>query len=301
MFTSIKRIFQIAIMILKRQGLATFAMIFVIAITCLQVSSMFLLGKISQSLILDLEEKVDISVYLKMGTSEEDIFSIKEKLSQAPQVKKIEYISSEEAREIFIERHKDDLLLMESLVQVGNPFLASLNIKAFMPDHYEEIANLLENSSFKDLVEKVDYYQRKPVIERIFAITSGINKGLLFLSLVLGSLTILITFNTIRLATYSLREEIEIERLVGASDWFIRGPFLLQGGISGLLAFLISLSILSIACFFLTPQFKALFPDLSLFSCFGENFFSILLIQFLTGTGLGVFSSFIATRKYLKI
>ena len=76
--------------------------------------------------------------YLSIRIITEDIFSIKEKLLQAPQVKKIEYISPEEAREIFIERHQDEPLLMESLVQVGNPFLASLNIKAFMPNHYEE-------------------------------------------------------------------------------------------------------------------------------------------------------------------
>lgn len=301
MFVSLKRIFETAIKGFKRQGLVTFAVIFVMVITCLQVSSTFLLGKISQSLISDLEEKVDISVYLKEEVAEADILSMREKLTLNPQVKDIEYISSEKAREIFIERHQEDPLLMESLAQVGNPFLASLNIKAFDFYQYEEIADILEDSSFKELIEKVDYYQRKPVIERIFIITSGIKKGLIVLSLLLGSVAVLVTFNTVRLAIYSLREEIEIERLVGASNWFIRSPFLAQGAMTGFLAFLISISILSITCFFLTPQLKTLFSDINLFSCFRENLLSILLIQFLTGTSLGVFSSFIATRKYLKI
>lgn len=301
MFISLKRIFETAIKNFKVQGLVNFAVLFVMVITCLQVSSTFLLGKISQSLILDLEEKVDISVYLKETAEEEEILSMREKLALNPQVKDIEYISSEKAREIFIERHQDDPLLMESLVQVGNPFLASLNIKAFDFYQYEEISDILEGSTFQELIQKVDYYQRKPVIERIFSITSGIKNGLIVLSLFLGSVVVLVTFNTVRLAIYSLREEIEIERLVGASNWFIRSPFLAQGAITGFLAFLISTLILSIACFALTPQLKALFSDINLFSCFGENLFPILLIQFLTGTSLGVFSSFIATRKYLKI
>jgi len=117
----------------------------------------------------------------------------------------------------------------------------------------------------------------------------------------LALVAILVVFNTVRLAIYSSREEIRVMRLVGASNWFIRGPFLVQGAISGFAAVVITLLIFTGALFFLSPKLEILFPGLNIFNSFTGNFGMLFLIQIFAGVGLGVVSSIIAIRKYLKI
>jgi len=161
--------------------------------------------------------------------------------------------------------------------------------------------NFLENSNFKDQIDGVDYCKRKPVIEKIFSLTSLFNKTGIFLSIILIITAILVTFNTIRLAILNSIEEIKIQRLVGASNWFIRGPFLVQGVISGFIAVLISALIFSFICWFLSPKIEFFFAGLNLFNLFIKNLWILLLIQFATGILLAVISSTIAIRKYLKV
>lgn len=278
-----------------------FANLFVMAMVISTVTSLFLFKDVSQFIISELQEKVDISVYFKYETEEEDILRVKEEIVGIPEVKDVQYLSKEDTLKNFIERHKDDQVLMESLEEVGvNPFLASLNIKSFQANQYEAVAQFLENADFQDLIEKVDYHERKPVIERIFSLTSNLNIAGIVFSIILAIVALLVAFNTIRLAIYNLREEIKIQRLVGASNWFIRGPFLIQGMISGLFATLICLLIFTLITWILNSKIEVLFSGLSLFNIYLSNFWIIVLLQLATGIGLGTISSLIAVRKYLE-
>ncbi len=305
MFTLIKRIFKSGWQSFSRDGDIAAANIFIMTMTILLATSLFLLKDISQILISAIREKADISVYFKTVAQEEDILNIQEELSKIPEVKDVEYVSKEKALEDFVQRHKDDPVLMGSLEEVGgNPFLAALNIRAFEASQYQAVVNFLDATlapSYKDLIEKVDYYQRKPVIERIFALTSGTGKVGISLSIVLAIVAILVAFNTIRLAILNQAEEIKIQRLVGASNWFIRGPFLVQGAISGIISTLISFLIFTLICWFLGPKIEFLFSGLNVWKFFTGNFFTIILIQLSTGILLGAVSSSIAIRKYLKV
>ena len=302
MLTLIKRIFKSGWLSFSRdRGLAV-ATCLIMVMTISLATSLFLLKDVSQFLISAVQEKADISVYFKESASEEDVLKVKEEISEIPEVRSVNYVSKEEALESFVQRHKDDLVLMESLEEVGgNPFLAALNIKAFQASQYQAVANFFEAGTFENLIEKVDYYQRKPVIERIFALTSGVGKAGISLSIILAIVAILVAFNTIRLAILNQKEEIKVQRLVGASNWFIRGPFLVQGAISGTLAVIICLLIFTLICWFLSPKIEILFSGLNIWRYFTSNFFTIILIQLGTGIGLGVISSTIAIRKYLKV
>jgi len=302
MFISFKRIFQSGWLNFSRNSGLTFATIFILILTILVITSLFALKKGTNLLIAVVEEKVDISVYFKEESSEEEIVKIQQEIVKIPQVKNIEYISKEKALQNFIQKHKDDPTLMESLEELGrNPFLASLNIQSSDPTQYKEISDILENSQFKNSIEKVDYYQKEPIIDRLFAFTSFLNRSGLVFTLVLVTLSILVAFNTIRLAILNFKTEIQVMKLVGASNWYVRGPFLVQGGISGLIsvsaAFLITFSI----AYFLGPKMEILFTGLNIFNYFKESLGSILLLQFGTGIVLAIFSSFIAIRKYLKV
>ncbi len=302
MFTSIKRIIRLGWTSFSRDGGAITTTIFILVLTISLVTCIFFLKGISEILISDLEEKVDISVYFKEDITEQEILSVKQKLYQVSDKENIEYISKEQALEIFVQRHKEDLILMASLEEIAiNPFLASLNIKASDPVQYGEIANFLEGAVFEASVEKIDYYQRKPVIDRIFSLTDSFKKIGIGISILLVLLSFLVVLNTTRLAIYNLREEVEVQKLVGASNWFIRGPFLVQGVISGAIAALISFVIFGLGCLIFSSNINALFSDLNIWKYFTDNIFIIILIQLTTGIGLGVSSSIIAIRKYLKV
>lgn len=302
MLTSFKRIIETGWKGFSRNIGLSLATIFIMVMVISLATLLFLLNPASEILVSGIREKVDISVYFKEDVLSEDILQAKLEISKIPEVRDIKYVSKEQALEKFIERHKDDPVLMESLTEVGyNPFLASLNIKAWQVSQYEQVSKFLETVSFKDLIDKVDYHQRKPVIDKVFLMISGINKTGIFFTIVLGAIAILVAFNTIRIAIYNSKEEISIMRLVGASNWFIRGPFLIHGIIVGFIATLITLLITFGICFSLDSKIRVIAPEVSIFSLFLTNFWILFLIQLVTGIGLGIISSTIAIRKYLKI
>jgi cell division transport system permease protein len=191
---------------------------------------------------------------------------------------------------------------MESLTELGeNPFPAYLNIKASESGKFEEISDFLSQTTYQDIIDKVNYYQIKQIIDKIFSISSLIRKIGLGAAIILGILTALVTFNTIRLAIFNFREEISIMRLVGASNWFIRGPFIVQGIISGFASILITIIIFLPLCYFLSPKLTNIVPDFNLFHFLLSNFWTLLLLQILVGVGIGVISSLIAIRKRLQV
>lgn len=267
MITYFKRIFRAGWQNFSRDWGISIATIFILVMAIFLVSSLLIFRDANRFLISSLQEKADISVYFKESLSEEEIFNIKDELSRIPEVKAINYVSQEKAKEIFVEKHKDDPVLMGALEEVGNPFLASLSIKAWQASQYQAVVNFLEKDNFKEMIEKVDYYQNRPIIERIFSLTSFFDKAGIILTLILVIVAILVTFNTIRLAIYNSAEEIKIQRLVGAGNWFIRGPFLVQGTICGIIATLICLLIFSLTCWFLARKLNFSLPGLIFLNC----------------------------------
>jgi cell division transport system permease protein len=301
MFISLKRIIRSGLQNFFRNSSQSGATVFILTITVISLSFLFLFHYFSQFIIEELRKKADISVYFKEEVLPEEILKIKSEIEKLPETKEVKYVSKEKALEKFIERHKNEPILLESLEELGeNPFLASLNVKFGKAPQYEKVTNFLA-TAYGQIIEKIDYHQRKPVIDKIFNLTSTIKKvGIIFI-LVSAFLVILVAFNTIKLAILNSRQEIQIMKLVGASNWFVRGPFLIQGIITGIFAVLISLLIFSLVCYFISPKVLKLFPELNIFDYFLANFWQLVLIQIGSGVGLGVISSLIAIRKYLKI
>jgi cell division transport system permease protein len=298
MLTSLKRVIKAGWMGFKRQGGLSIATIFIMTLAISMVTTLFLFHYVANFLISALEQKVDISVYFKQITPEEEILQIKNEITKIPEVKEVQYVSQKAAAQKLIERHPE---LAESVRETENFLnIASLNIKVYEASQFAAVANFLKNSPFVNKID-VDYYERKPVIEKISSITSAVNRVGFSLSLILGVIALLVVFNQVKLAIFHSREEIAIQRLVGASNWFIRGPFLVQGVIAGGVAILVSLLIFFLALAALGSKIEVLFPGLNLFNYFTTNFFKIFLIQLAVGIGLGVISSLIAMRKYLEV
>jgi cell division transport system permease protein len=275
--------------------------IFIMFIILCLMGGVLLLNSMAKTLITSLEKKVDVSVYFKPDTKEDDILKLQERLKKFPEVKEVEFVSKEMALQRFKETHKENKLLMESLKEVeSNPLPASLNIRADTTESYAKLANFLEKGEFKDLIEKVNWKENKTIIEKLFSIASAIKTGGILGSAILVFVAVVVTFNTIRLAIFSKREEIETMKLVGATNRFVRGPFIVEGiligMIAGTLSFLLFLLIDS-----LLPQSLGFFGELGVLNFFENNILYLILIQVFGGAFLGAFSSFLATQKYLKV
>ena len=256
-------------------------------------------------MVVEVQDKIDITAYFKENTLEDDILKVKnEILKMSPDIKKIEYVSKENALKTFTEKHRDSSIFSKSLEEVGqNPFLPSLNITTTTGSalQYEQISNILQTENYSAFIEKVDFSQKKDTIEKVFAITSGINIFGLILGIILVIVAILVVFNTIKLAVEGSKNEIGTMRIIGASDWFIRGPFIVQGAIYGLIAFTICFIISFVFTYLLSSKIGVILPGFSIFSYFLSNFWIFILIQLGFGIGLGMISSFIVVRKYLEI
>jgi cell division transport system permease protein len=302
MLTSLKRVIRTGWEDFSRHMSLSLGAVFVMVIVISLPTFLFIMKPASDILISEIKNKVDISVYFKEDVKPEDVFLVKSAVSKIPTVKEVTYDSKEDVLKKFVERHENDPVLMQSLEEIGlNPFLSSLNIKTLQASQYQQIADFLETGPFKNLIYKVDYRQRKEVIERIFSTISAVNKIGIFFSLILGIVAVLLAFNAVKTAIGNAKEEIGVMRLVGASNWFIRGPFMTQGVIIGLTAGLITFFFSFIFCWVLDSKVKLIAPQISLSGIFTDNLAVLILIQLASGVGLGAVSSLIAIRKHLKI
>lgn len=302
MSTTLARILKYGFQLFYRHGWLTIATITVMVIALIMYQALILFGVVTDTATASLRDKIDIAVYFKTSAVEDDILNIEKSLKGLPEVKAVEYVSRDKALEIFKETHKDDPNINQALAELdSNPLRASLNIKAKDTNDYPTIAAYLENDGFQTVVEKVTYTQNKVAIDRLNKLVDTMRKIGLAITIFLAFAASLVAFNTIRLAIYSSREEIGIMRLVGAANSFIKGPYLFSGILYGAGGALITVILMIPMINFASPYFQAFIPEMNLSSYFYSNIASLFLYLLMFGTGLGIVSSWIAIRRYLKL
>lgn len=281
--------------------------ILVMTVTLFTIGALVFTSVILESVLTDLKSKVDVNVYFVASAPEGDIVRVKSSLEKMSEVDKVEYVTREEAIADFKEKHKDDYLTLQALDELAdNPLGARLNIIAKDPSQYESIVKSLEDKSAlssadASIIDKVNYRQNKVVIDRLTAIISGAKQIGFALALVLILISLLITFNTIRLVIYMSREEIAIMRLVGASNMYIRGPFIIGAIIYGFISALIAMALFYPVTLWLGGTTTEFFGGVNLFEYYVKHFFEMFLLLIGAGALLGAISSFLAVRKYLKV
>lgn len=301
MLVTLSRIIKYGFYSFWRNGWLTVSTISVMILALFVFEGLILFNTVSKTAVESIQDKIDISVYFKTNASEDTILNVKRAVEGLAEVKNVEYISREEALELFKARHSDDETVTRTLEELDtNPLLASLNIKARDPHQYSNIATYLDNASLGNIVEKVTFAQNQLVIERLSGIVDTTKKSGVAITFFLAIAAVLVTFNTIRLAIYSNSEQINIMRLVGASNNFIRGPYVVEGigyGIfAAILSFLIWLPIVK----GISPYIANFIPEMNLTAYMGSNFLEVGIYQILFGIGLGIVSSIVAIRKYLR-
>lgn len=297
-----KRVFNVGWTNFKRNTYLSMGTTGVMVLVLFLFSGLMSLNYLASQIVSGLEEKVDISVYFKNEASEEEIGRVKSDLEALGTVKNVEYVSKDQALNEFKERHAGDTLVQDSLAEIDeNPLQASLNVKADDSAQYASIVSFIEGNKFRSLMDKINFYENQKVIARVLTISGGLQNWGFLLTMVLALIAVLVTFNTVRLTIYSQKQEIEIMRLVGGSNWHIKAPYLVEGGMYGALAAGIVTVIFYPVVFFISPKVEALMPGVSLISYFVSNIFQFVPLIFFIGILLGVTSSLVAIRRFLKI
>lgn len=286
----------------KRNSYVSFGTTGVMALVLILFLGIIAFNFVGGVVVGGLESKVDVSVYFKTEATEQDIFQIQGSLEQLNTVREVGYVSREQALSLFKERHAQDALIQQSLAELDtNPLEASLNVKATSPDQYASIVSFLEAHKLRPTIDKINFYENETLIGRVQRISQSVQQGGLTATLVLAVIAILVAFNTIRLTIYNQKQEIEVQRLVGASNWYIRMPFVVEGSLYGMFAAVIALSLWYGAAATISPKLALVIPGVSLIGYFGGNAPQMVLLTLAVGVGLGIVSSLIAIRRFLKI
>lgn len=301
-----KRIIRSGFFNFFRNGFVSLSSVLVMLVTLFTIGSVIFLGAILNSTLEILKDKVDIRVTFVVSALESDILDLQKKIEGLPEVEYVVYTSREEALEKFTERHRGDQLVLQALEELGdNPLGASLNIKAKDPTQYEGVANFLQTGNFLSvdgapIIDRVNFFQNKPAIDRLSSIIKTSEQLGFILALILAFVSVLITFNTIRLAIYISKEEISVMKLVGASPMYIKGPFVVSGILYGLFAGILTLLIFLPVTYWLGGVTERFFIGLNMFGYYLGNFGQIAVIVLISGVAIGALSSYLAARRYLK-
>jgi cell division transport system permease protein len=276
-------------------------------VTLSVILTLIFVGALLNSTLYGIRQKVDINVYFVKGAPESQVLAMQKDVQALPQVDSAEYTSETQALENFKEKHQDNPLILNALDEINtNPLGASLNVRAKDPSQYQSIADFIQTKDLstngnQSIVEKINYTQNKTAIDALSKIISSSQRLGVILAIFFALISILITFNTIRLAIYISRDEIAVMRLVGASQRYIRGPFLIIGLVYGLFASIVTLIIAYPISYWVGPMTVALGTGLNVYEYYLSNFLEIAGIVILVGLILGIFSSYLAVKKYLRI
>lgn len=306
MLTGIRRVTKSGFVGFWRNAYVSIASVFVIMVALFVIGSTMFIDQLLTTSLKSLQEKVDINVYFVPTATEEDIESIKTAVEALPDVESVTYTSREDALAKYREQNQNDEIAMQALAELDeNPLGANIAIQAKDTSQYESIARFLQEkrelaSPQNPVIDEVNYSRNKEAIDTLTSIIGAVERVSLITMLVLIVAATLITFNTIRLAIYTAREEISIMRLVGASNMFIRGPFMLQGIMYGLVAGIICLLIFYPTMVWLGPLSESFF-DFNLYTYFTSNFSHIFLVLVGSGIVLGLVSSALAVARYLRV
>lgn len=304
MFVSSYRVTQFAFQNFWRNFWLSLITVSMLLLTLLTINILLVLNVITDRAIALVEDRIEVSVYFYDYTEDTTVSAAVAYLRGLNEVRDVVTVSATEAYDQFVARHQNDAQIMASLEELGqNPFGPSLVVKAQTPEDFAQIIDALDNPQFRDSIREKDFSDYQDIVERIRSTTDRIRAFGIALAIVFLLIAILIVFNTVRIGIFIHREEIGIMRLVGASNWFIKAPFLLE-------MILLSLMAVGLAAVIVYPTVAVIEPQLSVYfgaesaglvDYFAQHGLLIFGGQFLALVLVTLFSTGLAMRKYLKV
>lgn len=305
MVTGFRRVIKAGFVGFWRSAYVSLASIFVITVALFVIGSTMFIDQLLTTTLQSLQSKVDINVYFVPDAPQEEIDRLRNAVEALPDVANVTYTSREDSLRLYRERNADNEIAMQALAELNeNPLGANLAIQARETSQYEQVARFLEEQRAQEepqtpVIDEVNFNRNRESIDTLTTIIDTIERASLVVMGVLLVAAVLITFNTIRLAIYTAREEIAIMRLVGAGNMFIRGPFMLQGIMYGFIAGLFTMLIFYPIMIWIGPRTEA-FLEINLLTYYMANFGQIFGILVGIGVVLGLVSSILAVARYLR-
>ncbi|HET7059780.1 MAG TPA: permease-like cell division protein FtsX [Candidatus Saccharimonadales bacterium] len=256
--------------------------------------------------ISQITSKIDVSVFLKDSDSPAQTKQLISQLKKLPNVKSVSYLDKEQALHQYQKQNAGNEQLLTAINETSNPLPATILVKPVDLNKIQDIKDFLSKPGVAKLQSDQPSYSgdRKEAIDKITHATNVLREIGIIAVVVFAIICALIIFNTIQMAIFNRRDEIQIQRLLGASTNFIRGPFIVETIIYGILSAVISVLIINAA--FLASSNALQASSLGLLDInyantyFGDHFWALLAMQLMLGIVLGAVSSAIATRRYLK-
>ncbi len=301
-----QRIFKTGALNFVRNAWLGMAAIAVMVITLTIILFSIIANATFSNTVQSITDRIDISVYLKDTVTAKQRDQLVDKIKNLENVKSVGFVTKEEALELYKKQNADNPDLLQAVTQTDNPLPASLQIKPRDPNKIESIKVFLEKEDIKALQSDKTSYSgdRKKAIDKIASATSLFRRVGVVGVITFAIISMLIIFNTIQMAIFNRRDELTIMRLLGASTNFIRGPFIVEsvmyGVVSGIVSLLIIRSLFSISASTFEASSLGLLDISFSNKYFTDRFWMFLGLQLGVGMLIGAVSSLIATRRYLK-
>jgi cell division transport system permease protein len=303
-----KRVFRSGLQNFFRNSFVSLSSVLVMGVTLFIMTFIILLGGLLNYSLDQVKNKVDVNVYFVTTATDTDIIAMKKTIEALPEVSSVEYISRDQALANFKDKHVGDDVTLQALNELGdNPLGATLNIKAKDPSQYAGIAKYLDDTTKgvlsaggQNIIDKVNYAQNKVVIDRLNTIVKSVNIVGIWFAIIFVLVSIIVTFNTIKLTIFMAKDEISVMRLVGASNTYVKGPFVVSGLLCGVISAIIILITFALITFAVNHYYGYYFVGFNLFKYYITNFLQIFGIILGSGIILGTISSYLAVQKYLR-
>ena len=279
---------------IRRNGFMSFASISTVAVSLLVLGMFLMIFLNTNNLAQYLENQVQISVYMQDSATDKELASVKDKLTKMPGVVKVTQVNKQQALERFKKRLGDQEQLLNSLGK-ENPFPNSFEVQVDSPDR---IKVLTPQIGQLPKVETAKFGQE--VVEHLFQLTKILRLGGIVLVVFLAMATLFIISNTIRLTVFARRKEVIIMKYVGATDWFIRWPFLLEGMTLGFFGAVVAFVLINSIYASLLDRIHATLAFLPLLPT-SPLLLYVDLFLLAAGTGIGALGSYISLRKFLRV
>jgi len=302
--TQIKRIIKQAFSNFIRNGWLSLTATLIMTLALLTVGVFLVVALSTNKIASDLKDKIDIVVNFKDTASEALIQQLKGDLMIRPDIKTVRYISKEDALNEFKQRTSIKEEIREIVTPEDNPLPRGLQIQSVNVSEYDYVSEVIKKPTYAPYIDSSSYDDNKGLIETVNNATKFVERFGLILSAFFILVSILVVFNTARLAVMFRAKEIEVMRLVGASDSYVKMPFLIEGFLYGFFALIIETILIyagvnvidSISSGTVFGQFvERVIP------IYYSEFWFIVLIEFIVGTVIGVGSTYVSIRKNVKL
>lgn len=296
------RVIKFSLQDILRNFSLSFMTVLILLLMLLSVNTLIIVRVITEESINTVKDQIDVSVYFNADSTDEEIQEVRNYISGFPEVTEENFLNRDTVLSNFKKTYADNAQIIASLDELGeNPLGPTLILKTREPKDYEKIITALSVPEYETIIEAKTFADTQTAIDRIHVITTQVERFTYFLTALFAIIAFVIIFNTIRVAIYTQRTEISIKRLVGATSWFIRGPYIMESLIFSVISVMLTIGIVYGALTLVDPYVAIIFGKTNLLhDYFATNLVNLTLLQFVAVFVLTALSSGLAMGRYLR-